>query len=204
MKEYGTESIRNLALVSHGGAGKTSLGEAMLHAVGAINRMGRVEEGNTVSDFEEEEIRRTQSLSTSLLPVEFKDHKLNVLDTPGFTDFVGEAISALSVADGAIMLVDSVAGVEVGTEVLWTHCERFGLPRFVVISKMDRENASFKRAIESAQTLPTDATFIPAQLPWGEKDGFQGVIDLLHMQARKADGAASEPCLSKPLLLGCP
>ncbi len=165
----------------------------MLYAVGAINRMGRVEEGNTVSDFEEEEIRRTQSLSTSLLPVEFKEHKLNVLDTPGFTDFVGEAISALSVADSAIMLVDAVAGIEVGTEVLWGYCEEFGLPRFVVISKMDRDNASFKRALESVQTLPTDATFIPAQLPWGEKAGFTGVIDLLHMQARKADGAASEP-----------
>ena len=180
MKEYGTESIRNLALVSHGGAGKTSLGEAMLHAVGAINRMGRVEEGNTVSDFEEEEIRRTQSLSTSLLPVEFKDHKLNVLDTPGFTDFVGEAISALSVADGAIMLVDSVAGVEVGTEVLWTHCERFGLPRVVVISKMDRENASFKRAIESVQTLP--------QMPPSSRPNCLG--------ARKIASKASSTCFT--------
>lgn len=192
MKEYATEFIRNIALVSHGGGGKTILGEAMLLYTGAITRMGRVEDGNTVSDFEDEEIRRTLSLSTSLLPVEFKDHKLNILDTPGYTDFIGEVISALSVADAAVILVDSVAGVEVGTEIVWEYCNTFNLPRFVVISKMDRDNANFKRALTAASDLSPDATFIPVQLPWGEKSEFKGVIDLFNMKARPAEGEAME------------
>jgi len=188
MKEYPTDKLRNIALVSHSGGGKTILGEAMLFVTGAITRMGKIEEGNTVSDFEEEEIRRNLSLSTAILPVEFKDHKLNLLDTPGYTDFIGEAISALSVADAAVVLVDSVAGVEVGTEILWDYSDRFGLPRFVVISKMDRENANFQAALASVQNLPTEATFIPVQLPWGEKQDFQGVIDLFTMKARPGEG----------------
>ena len=153
MKEYGTEFIRNVALVSHGGGGKTSLGEAMLFLTGAVTRMGKVEDGNTVSDFEDEEIRRSLSLSTSILPIEFKDHKVNFLDTPGYTDFIGEVVSALRVVDGAVVLVDSVAGVEVGTELVWEYCDTFKLPRFVVISKMDRENANYQAALESARTL---------------------------------------------------
>ena len=123
MKEYATENIRNIALVSHGGGGKTVLGEAMLFSTGAITRMGKVDEGNTVSDFEDEEIRRNLSLSTAILPVEFNDTKLNLLDTPGYTDFIGEVISALSVADSAAVLVDSVSGVEVGTELVWGYCD---------------------------------------------------------------------------------
>jgi elongation factor G len=192
MKEYGTEYIRNVALVSHGGGGKTSLGEALLFYTGAINRMGKVEEGNTVSDFEDEEIRRTLSLSTAILPIEYKDHKINVLDTPGFADFLGEVISALRVADGALVLVDSVAGVEVGTEIVWDYCNVFNLPRFVMISKMNRENASFETALAAIRQLPTDATFVPVQLPWGEKHDLKGVIDLFSMRARPGDGRQSE------------
>jgi elongation factor G len=192
MKEYGTEFIRNIALVSHGGAGKTSFGEALLYFTNAINRMGKVEEGNTVSDFEEEEIRRTLSLSTAILPVEYKDHKINVLDTPGFADFLGEVISALRVSDGAIVLVDSVAGIEVGTETVWNYCNKFNLPRFVMISKMNRENANFQSTLEKIRQLPTEATFIPVQLPWGEKQDFKGVIDLFTMKARAEDGAKLE------------
>jgi elongation factor G len=188
MKEYATEYLRNVALVSHGGAGKTSLGEAMLYHIGATNRMGKVDDGSSVADFEEEEIRRKQSLSTSILPLEYADHKINVLDTPGFMDFVGEAISALWVVEGAVLLIDSVAGVEVGTEVMWGHCEEFGLPRFVVISKMDRDNANFNQAMGSLSVLSADATFIPVQLPWGEKQAFQGVIDLFKMKARPSEG----------------
>lgn len=188
MKEYATENLRNVALVSHGGAGKTSLGEALLYHSGATNRMGKVDEGNAVSDFEEEEIRRKQSLSTSILPVEHNGHKINLLDTPGFIDFVGEAISALWVAEGALLLIDSVAGVEVGTEVMWGYCQEFGLPRFVLISKMDRDNADFKQALGSLSILSSDTTFIPVQLPWGEKQAFQGVIDLFKMKARSGDG----------------
>ncbi len=188
MKEYASEKLRNIALVSHGGAGKTSLGEAMLFHTGAVNRIGKVEEGNSISDFEEEEIRRTQSLSTSILPIEFGAHKINVLDTPGFMDFVGEAISALWVSEGAVLLVDSVAGVEVGTEVMWDRCEEFGLPRCVVISKMDRDYANFKRALAGLSALSGKATFIPVQLPWGEKQAFKGVIDLFKMVARPQEG----------------
>lgn len=183
MKAYATEELRNVALVSHAGAGKTSLGEAMLFATDAVTRMGKVEDGSTVSDFEDEEKRRTLSLSTAVLPVEFKDHKINVLDTPGYTDFVGEVISALRVSEGAMILIDSVAGVEVGTEVVWSYCEQFDLPRFVVISKMDRENASFRRAMDSLKILSTEATFLPVQIPMGEKLDFEGVIDVLTEKA---------------------
>jgi elongation factor G len=193
MKEYATESIRNVALVSHGGGGKTSLGEALLFQTGAINRMGKIEEGNTVSDFEDEEIRRKLSLSTSLLPIEHKDHKINLLDTPGYTDFIGEVISALRVVDGAVLLVDSVAGVEVGTELDWGYCDAFKLPRFVVISKMDRDNASFETALASVRELAPDVRFIPVQIPMGEKQQFMGVIDLFSMQARPGDGKTTAP-----------
>ncbi|TDI86570.1 MAG: elongation factor G [Chloroflexi bacterium] len=192
MKEYASEKLRNIALVSHGGAGKTSLGEAMLFHTGAVNRMGKVDDGNSVSDFEEEEIRRKQSLSTGILPVEFAGHKINVLDTPGFMDFVGEAISALWVSDGAVLLVDSVAGVEVGTEVMWDHCEEFGIPRCVVISKMDRDNANFKRVLAGLKSLSAKVTFIPVQLPWGEKQALKGVIDLFKMVARPQEGKSEE------------
>ncbi len=192
MKEYGSEFIKNVALISHGGAGKTSLGEAMLYFTGAITRMGKVEEGNTTSDFEDEEIRKSLSLSTAVLPVEFKDHKINVLDTPGFADFIGEVISTLRVSDAAVVLVDSVSGVEVGTEIVWGYCDQFKLPRFVVISKMNRDTASFRRTMTSLGQLPTDATFVPVQLPWGEQHDFKGVIDLFSMKARPADGSTSE------------
>ncbi len=193
MKDYATDAIRNVALVSHGGGGKTSLGEAFLFHTGAINRMGKVEEGNTVSDFEDEEIRRKLSLSTSLLPLEYKDHKINLLDTPGYTDFIGEVISALRVADGAVVLVDSVSGVEVGTELAWGYCETFKLPRFVVVSKMDRDNASFERALASVRELAPDVRFIPVQLPMGEKHEFKGVIDLFSMQSHPGDGKTTSP-----------
>jgi elongation factor G len=193
MKEFATEFIRNIALVSHGGGGKTSLGEAMLYLVGAINRMGKVEDGNTVADFEEEEIRRTLSLSTSILSIEYKEHKVNLLDTPGYTDFIGDVISALRVADGVVVLVDSVAGVEVGTEIVWGYCDTFKLPRFVVISKMNRENANFKMALNAARGLSQEVTFVPVQLPWGEKHEFKGVIDLLSMRAYPGDGRKGEP-----------
>lgn len=192
MKEYATEAIRNVALVSHGSGGKTSLAEAALYLCGAINRMGKIEEGNTVSDFEEEEIRRKLSLSTAVLPVEYRECKINLLDTPGFADFIGEVISALRVSEAAVVLVDSVAGVEVGTEIDWQYCDKFKLPRFVVITKMDRDNASFQRALESLKGLPSESTFIPVQLPWGEKQDFKGIIDLFLMQARAGDGKKSE------------
>jgi elongation factor G len=187
MKEYTTESIRNIALVSHSGAGKTMFAEACLHFTGATTRIGKIDDGTTVSDFEEEEIRRKISLSTAVIPVEYKDHKINLLDTPGYTDFVGEVISALRVADGVVVLIDSVAGVEVGTEIAWQQCDILKLPRFVVVNKMERENANFRKSLATIQEF-SSTRVIPVQLPWGEKAGFQGVIDLITMQAYKGDG----------------
>ena len=187
MKEYPTESIRNIALASHSSSGKTKLAEAFLHFTGATTRLGKIEDGTTASDFEDEEIRRGISLSTAVLPIEYRNYKINILDTPGYTDFVGEVVSALRVVDGAIVLVDSVSGLEVGTEVAWNYLDQFKLPRFLVINKMDRENANFQKALASVQEY-SDVRLVPVQLPWGEKASFQGVIDLLTMKAYKGDG----------------
>jgi len=176
MKEYQTKNIRNIALVSHSSAGKTMLAESFLHFTGATTRLGRIEDGTTASDYEDEEIRRGISLSTAVIPVEYQDHKINFLDTPGYTDFVGEVISALRVADGSLVVVDSVAGAEVGTEIAWSYSDEFNLPRFVVINKMNRDNADFAKALASVQEI-SDARLIPVQLPWGEKADFKGVID---------------------------
>src|SRR4030065_1102419 len=176
MKEYTTESIRNIALVSHSSAGKTRLAEALLHFTGATTRLGRIEDGTTVSDFEEEEIRRGISLSTSVLPVEYKGCKLNVLDTPGYTDFVGEVISALRIADSAAIIVDSVAGAEVGTEIAFSYCDTFTLPRLVIINKMNRDNANFQKALESVQAI-SEKRLIPVDLPWGDKADLKHVLD---------------------------
>jgi elongation factor G len=187
MKEYMTEMIRNVALVSHSSAGKTMLAEAFSHFTGATTRLGKIEDGSTISDFEDEEIRRGISLSTAVIPVEYKDHKINFLDTPGYNDFIGEMISALRVSDGAIVVVDSVAGSEVGTEIAWNYCDQFEIPRFVLINKMNRENANFQKARDSVQEL-SEIRLLPIQLPWGEKQDFKGVIDLLTMKAYADDG----------------
>ena len=187
MKEYTTEFLRNIALVSHGGAGKTMLAEALLHFSGATTRLGSVEDGTTVSDHDEEEIRRKISIYTSVIPIEHRDHKVNLLDAPGYTDFVGEVISALSVADGAVVLVDSVAGVEVGTEIAWRYADEFKLPRFVVINRLDRDNANFAKALSTVEEF-SEPRLIKVQLPIGEKQEFKGVVDLLGMKAYLGDG----------------
>ncbi len=188
MKEYTTESIRNIALASHSSAGKTMLTEAFLHFTGATTRLGKIEDGTTASDYDEEEIRRGISLYTSVLPVEYKNIKINVLDTPGYTDFVGEVVSAMRVVDGVILLVDSVAGMEVGTEIAYNNAEKFKLPRILVINKMERENANFQKALNSVQEYIQDVRLVPIQIPWGEKAAFKGVIDLMNMKAYKGDG----------------
>ena len=191
MKEYSTGNIRNIALVSHSSAGKTILTEAFLHITGATTRMGNINEGTTASDFDEEEVRRSISLYSSVIPIEHKDTKINFLDTPGYTDFVGEMISALSVVEGAVVVVDAVSGYEVGTEIAWNYCDKFSLPRFVLINKMDRENADFNKALASVEER-SSTRLIKIQLPWGEKQDFQGVIDLLSMKAYKGDGKTPE------------
>jgi elongation factor G len=187
MKEYTTEFLRNIALVSHGGAGKTMLAEAFLHFSGATTRLGNVEDGTTVSDHDEEEIRRKISIYTSVIPVEHRDHKVNILDAPGYTDFVGEVVSALSVADGAVVLVDSVSGLEVGTEIAWRYADDFKLPRFVVVNRLDRDNANFAKALASVEEF-SETRLIKVQLPIGEKHEFKGVVDLISMKAYLGDG----------------
>jgi len=191
MKEYSTSNIRNIALVSHSSAGKTVLVEAFLHTTGATTRMGSINEGTTVSDFDEEEVRRSISLYSSVIPVEFKDTKINFIDTPGYTDFVGEMISALSVVEGAVIVVDAVSGYEVGTEVAWKNCDKMHLPRFVLINKMDRENADFNKVVTSIEEHSA-TRLVKVQLPWGEKQDFKGIIDLLSMKAFKAEGKTPE------------
>ena len=191
MKEYSSKAIRNVALVSHSSAGKTILTEAFLHFTSTTTRLGKIDEGNTVSDFDDEEIRRGISLYSTVIPIEYKDVKINFLDTPGYTDFVGEMISALSVADSAVVAVEAVSGYEVGTEIAWQYCDKFKLPRIILINKMDRENADYKKALASVQEN-SEARLIPVQLPWGEHLEFKGVIDLLGMKAYKGAGKDAE------------
>lgn len=188
MKDYPTAALHNIALLGHGSSGKTSLGEALLFSSGAISRMGRVDDGTTVSDFDEEEIRRHISLTTSLLPIEFQNSKLNILDTPGYTDFAGEVKGAVRVVEAAVIVVDSVAGVEVGTELSWAYCNERNLPRLVLINKMDRENANFQRALDTLINA-FSVNFVPLQLPIGAQASFEGVIDLIAMKARKGPKA---------------
>ncbi|HNA89978.1 MAG TPA: elongation factor G [Anaerolineales bacterium] len=190
MKEYTTEFIRNVALVSHGGAGKTMLAEAFLHVTGATTRLGKVEDGTTVSDYDDEEHKRKISIYTSVIPVEHKNYKINFLDAPGYTDFVGEMVSALSVADGAIILVDAVAGIEVGTELAWRYCDQFNLPRFFVINKMDRENADFQKTYDAIKEFVEahDKRVVQVHIPIGEKQNFKGVVDVIGMKSYLGDG----------------
>lgn len=190
MKEYTTEFLRNIALVSHGGAGKTMLAEAFLHVTGATTRLGKVEDGTTVSDYDEEEQRRKISLYSSMIPVEHRDHKINIIDAPGYTDFVGEMISALSVADGAIILVDAVAGIEVGTELAWRYADQFNLPRFIVINKMDRDNADYAKVYAEIEEFvhAHGKRVVKVHIPIGEKQDFKGVVDVIGMKAYMGDG----------------
>lgn len=187
MKKYGSESLRNVAFVGHGGTGKTSLAEAMLFVTKSINRLGRVDDGTTVLDFDSEETRRHISINTALAPVEWKGHKINVLDTPGYFDFVGDMIAALTVADSALLLVCASSAVEVGTEKSWQYLEQANLPRTVFINKMERENADFSKAIEELRNY-FGPKIVPVQLPIGEGESFAGLIDLVKMKAYLKDG----------------
>lgn len=178
MKQYATSDIRNICLVGHGGSGKTSFLEAALFSSGAIDRMGRVDEGNTTSDHDPEEIKRSISIATSLGPCEWKDRKLNFIDTPGYFDFVGEVKGAMRVADMALIFACAVSGVEVGTEKVWGYAEENNLPRGFVINKMDRENANFERVLEQLRNT-FGSNVAPFQIPIGSENNFAGVVDLL-------------------------
>jgi elongation factor G len=183
MKEYHTGQIRNIALVSHNGAGKTTLVERLLYNTGVLTRMGSVQAGTAAMDYDEEEINRNSSVSMSLAPIAWNSLKLNFIDTPGYIDFIGEVNGALKVAENAVVLVEAVSGVEVGTELVWQVAESYGRPRIVVINKMDRENVLVNRVINSiSENL--DGNFVNLQLPIGEGTDFEGVIDLVTMEAR--------------------
>ena len=182
MKVYDAPNIRNVALVGHSGAGKTQLISALLFDAGAINRLGRVDDGTTVTDYDEEEIARKHTLSCSLAYVEWNKHKINFIDTPGMANFLSDARAALRVADAALVVVDAVAGVEVSTEKIWAAAEELVVPRIVVLNRLDRERASLERSLESLRTAFGRAV-VPLQLPIGEEKAFRGVVDLVAMKA---------------------
>lgn len=189
MKVYEGNDIRNVALVGHGHAGKTSLAAGLLFTAGATQRLTRADEGNTITDFDEEEVQRKITITTGLAFAEWNKKKINLLDTPGFNIFINDTKCAMAAADAAIVVVDGVAGVEVQTEKVWAFAEEFQLPRAIVINKLDRERSSFERALESVHKV-FGRSAVPIQLPIGSEREFQGVIDLIEMQAflYKPDG----------------
>ena len=183
--------LRNIVILSHGGAGKTSLSEALLYSTNATTRLGRVDDGNTVSDYEPEEVKRGGSIQTALAPCNWNGHKVNFLDTPGYDDFIGEVTAALRVAEGAVILVAATSGVEVGTERAWSRCDEEGIPRMFFINKMDRENADFHRCLESIQ-FHFGRKCVAFQMPVGSQQSFKGVVDLLHPPPQVPDEVAQE------------
>jgi elongation factor G len=189
VKTFPTAKIRNVALVGHGGAGKTSLAEALLFAAGATTRLGRVEDGTTVTDFDPEEQRRQISVSLALAPFELDGHKVNVLDAPGYADFVGDVAAALQAADLALFVVSGVEGVEVQTEVAWRMAEERGIPRAFFVNKLDRERASFSRTLDDLKAR-FGAGVAPLQLPIGEEAALAGVVELLQDIAVTYSGGA--------------
>lgn len=187
MKEYTGDRIRNVAIVGHGGAGTTSVTEGLLYRSGAITRMGKVEDGATTTDYEPEEIKRGVSVNATLAPVEWRDTKINFIDTPGFADFVAEVKGAFRAVDSALIVVCATSGVQVGTEQCWKLAEEAHLPRIVFVNKMDRENADFDSILDNLRAK-IGKRVLPLQLPLGKESGFCGVIDIYKMKAYKANG----------------
>ncbi len=187
MPNVSTEKVRNVALVGHGGAGKTTLAEALLHRAGAIKRLGRVEDGTTVSDHESEEKERGQSLSLSVVPFEWHGHKVNLVDTPGYPDFLGDVTAALQVVDLAVFVVSAVDGVQVQTESIWRLAARLGVPRMVFVNKLDRERSSFERTLDELRDR-LGAGIAPLELPIGSETDFRGIADLLTDTAHLYEG----------------
>ena len=191
MKVYSADEIRNVAVMGHSGCGKTSVMEAMLHITKVTNRMGRVEDGNTVSDYDPEEARRRASVSASIIPIEWNNTKLNFLDTPGFLDFVGSVKESLSVSDAALILVSAKSGVEVGTELAWEHAQE--LPRILFVNGMDDEHADFNKVVADMREK-FGHTVAPLQIPFSEGGKVVGYIDAFTGKAYKWNGAETIPC----------
>ena len=182
MKKYETDRLRNIAIIAHGKAGKTTLAEAMLFDGASIDRLGRVDDGSSVMDFEAEEIKRNLSISTAFNHLEWNKHKINLIDTPGDANFIIDTKNSLQAADGAVIVVDAVAGVEVQTEKVWEYASQFGLPRLFFVSKLDRERADFSQSLADIQKVLTPKA-IPLNLPIGSEDSFAGIVDLMAMKA---------------------
>ena len=182
MQQHTTEQMRNVVLLSHSGAGKTSLAEAMLFNSGAINRLGKVDQGSTTSDYDPDEVKRQTSIYLALLPCEWQGFKVNIIDTPGYADFVAEVKSAVRVADGAVIVVCAASGVEVGTELGWGYADEQEIPRLIFVNKMDRENADFFRVMEEIRANFGNKC-VPIEIPIGAQDDFQGVVDLIRMKS---------------------
>ncbi len=187
MKRYTGESLRNVALAGHGGTGKTTLAEAILFDSGGTDRMGRVEAGTATTDFDPDETRRHMSVNLALAPAEWRERKINIIDTPGYADFTGEVVSGMRVADAAVLVIAAPSGVEVGTESAWDIAEERTLPRFLFVNKMDRENADFARALEGIRTA-FGKRCVALQVPIGAEAGFSGVVDVLHRVAFTGSG----------------
>ena len=194
MNVYTTDSIRNVVLLGHGGCGKTSLVEAMAYVSGLTGRLGKVSDGTTISDYDKEEIKRKFSINTSVVPLIWKDTKINLLDTPGYFDFVGEAEEAVAAADAAIIVVSGKAGVEVGTEKAWELCEKYKLPRMFFVSEMDVDHASFREVVEKLTEL-YGKKIAPFYQPMRENEKFVGYINVMKMAGRRFTGIGTrEEC----------
>lgn len=193
MKSYSADAIRNVAVLGHSGCGKTTIVEACLHVSGASKRFGRVDEGNTVSDYDAEEIKRKVSISSSIIPVEWLEEKINFIDTPGYFDFVGEARQALKVADLALIVVDAKSGIEVGTEKAWEMAEEFGVPKMIFVNGMDDENANLDEVVEALKQQ-FGKSIAPLQVPFYESGKFVGFVNAIRRKARKFENGLVEPC----------
>ena len=193
MNIYTTDKIRNVALVGHGGSGKTSLAEAMAYLSGITSRMGKVDDGNTVSDFDKEEIKRKISINTSVVPIEWEGYKINILDTPGFFDFVGEVEEAISAAGAVIIVVNGKSGVEVGTQKAWELCEKYKLPRMIYVSNMDVDQASFRQVVED-MTAMFGKKMAPFHLPIRENEKFVGYVNVITETGNRWQGKDVVEC----------
>ena len=187
MKVYKTQDIRNVVILGHGGCGKTSLAESMAHVTGVTNRLGRVEDGNTISDYDKEEIKRKFSITTSVIPIEWQFWEINLLDTPGYLDFVGEVEEALSAADGAIIVINGKAGVEAGTEKAWDFCEKYGVPRVFFVTNMDDEHADYMKVVNKLKDL-YGKRIAPFHLPIHDGGSFDSVVNVVTMKGRRFIG----------------